>query len=77
MGEEGNRVSSIPPQRLDEKNVLFALVHCYLMWFKLAEFVDCGEKIQAVSCGDEVVTLLSEGGKIFSVDPNLSPFTPR
>ncbi|KAM4734623.1 putative E3 ubiquitin-protein ligase HERC3 [Anableps anableps] len=40
------------------------------------KFVNCGEKIQAVSCGDDVVTLLSDGGKIFCVDPNLTPFTP-
>ncbi|XP_023201017.1 probable E3 ubiquitin-protein ligase HERC4 [Xiphophorus maculatus] len=41
------------------------------------KFVDCGEKIQAVSCGDDVVCLLSDGGKIFCVDPNITPFTPR
>ncbi|XP_015258098.1 PREDICTED: probable E3 ubiquitin-protein ligase HERC3 [Cyprinodon variegatus] len=45
----------------------------YLMCFKFTEFVRCDEKIQAVSCGDEV-TLLSESGKIFCMDPNLTPF---
>ncbi|XP_054892427.1 probable E3 ubiquitin-protein ligase HERC4 [Poeciliopsis prolifica] len=41
------------------------------------KFVDCGEKIRAVCCGDDVVTLLSDAGKIFCVDPNATPFTPR
>uniref|UniRef100_A0A665TWS0 RCC1-like domain-containing protein n=1 Tax=Echeneis naucrates TaxID=173247 RepID=A0A665TWS0_ECHNA len=30
------------------------------------EFVKCEEKIQAVSCGDDVVTLLSDRGKVLS-----------
>uniref|UniRef100_A0A3B3U5W4 HECT domain-containing protein n=1 Tax=Poecilia latipinna TaxID=48699 RepID=A0A3B3U5W4_9TELE len=34
-------------------------------------------KIRAVSCGDDVVTLLSDGGKVFCVDPSITPFTPR
>ncbi|XP_014911336.1 probable E3 ubiquitin-protein ligase HERC4 [Poecilia latipinna] len=41
------------------------------------KFVNCGEKIRAVSCGDDVVTLLSDGGKVFCVDPSITPFTPR
>ncbi|XP_036000989.1 probable E3 ubiquitin-protein ligase HERC4 [Fundulus heteroclitus] len=41
------------------------------------KFVNCGETIQAVSCSDDVVMLLSDGGKVFSVDPNVTPFTPR
>ncbi|XP_059190452.1 probable E3 ubiquitin-protein ligase HERC3 [Centropristis striata] len=33
---------------------------------------ECKEKIQAVSCGDDVVTLLSERGKVLCVDPTRS-----
>ncbi|XP_026166475.1 probable E3 ubiquitin-protein ligase HERC4 isoform X2 [Mastacembelus armatus] len=32
------------------------------------KFVECKEKIQAVSCGDDIVTLLSERGTVFCVD---------
>ncbi|XP_071362163.1 probable E3 ubiquitin-protein ligase HERC3 [Trachinotus anak] len=41
------------------------------------KFVECKEKIQAVSCGDDVVTLLSDGGRVFCVDTTHTPFTPR
>ncbi|XP_071362182.1 probable E3 ubiquitin-protein ligase HERC3 isoform X2 [Trachinotus anak] len=41
------------------------------------EFVECKEKIQAVSCGDDVVTLLSDRGRVFCVDATHTPFTPR
>ncbi|XP_051238205.1 probable E3 ubiquitin-protein ligase HERC4 [Dicentrarchus labrax] len=37
--------------------------------------VDCKEKIKAVSCGDDVVTLLSERGKVLSVDTHT--YIPR
>ncbi|MED6263774.1 hypothetical protein CHARACLAT_008019 [Characodon lateralis] len=39
------------------------------------KFINCGEKIQAVSCREDVVMLLSDGGRIFCVDLNLTPFT--
>ncbi|CAK6973245.1 probable E3 ubiquitin-protein ligase HERC3 [Scomber scombrus] len=35
------------------------------------------EKIQSVSCGDDVVTLLSETGRVLYVDSAHPPFTPR
>ncbi|XP_023267158.1 probable E3 ubiquitin-protein ligase HERC4 [Seriola lalandi dorsalis] len=41
------------------------------------KFVKCKEKIQAVSCGDDLVTLLSDRGTVFSVDTTRPPFTPR
>ncbi|KAG7215939.1 hypothetical protein INR49_031535, partial [Caranx melampygus] len=41
------------------------------------KFVKCEEKIQAVSCGDDLVTLLSDRGKVFCVDTTRAPFTPR
>ncbi|XP_018517718.1 probable E3 ubiquitin-protein ligase HERC3 [Lates calcarifer] len=41
------------------------------------KFVECKEKIQAVSCGDDVVTLLSERGTVRCVDTTHSPFIPR
>uniref|UniRef100_A0A3B4TDV0 Probable E3 ubiquitin-protein ligase HERC4 n=1 Tax=Seriola dumerili TaxID=41447 RepID=A0A3B4TDV0_SERDU len=40
------------------------------------ELVGCKEKIQAVSCGDDVVTLLSDRGTVFCVDSTHIPFTP-
>ncbi|XP_047451530.1 probable E3 ubiquitin-protein ligase HERC3 [Mugil cephalus] len=40
------------------------------------KFVDCKEKIKAVSCGDDSVTFLSEGGKLFCVDATQTPFIP-
>nr|XP_020460096.1 probable E3 ubiquitin-protein ligase HERC4 [Monopterus albus]XP_020460097.1 probable E3 ubiquitin-protein ligase HERC4 [Monopterus albus] len=45
------------------------------VWRK-QKFVNCNEKIQAVSCGDDVVTLLSERGTVFCVDTTHTPFTP-
>ncbi|KAF7654590.1 hypothetical protein LDENG_00067360 [Lucifuga dentata] len=41
------------------------------------KFVKCKEKIQAVSCGDDIVTLLSEEGRVFCVDTTSTPYTPR
>ncbi|CAK6973243.1 uncharacterized protein LOC128359488 [Scomber scombrus] len=41
------------------------------------KFVKYKEKIQAVSCGDDVVTLLSETGRVLCVDSAHPPFTPR
>ncbi|XP_047453396.1 probable E3 ubiquitin-protein ligase HERC3 [Mugil cephalus] len=41
------------------------------------KFVKCKEKIEAVSCGDDLVALLSEGGRLLCVDTTRSPFTPR
>ncbi|XP_072241436.1 probable E3 ubiquitin-protein ligase HERC3 [Leuresthes tenuis] len=41
------------------------------------KFVNCQEKIEAVSCGDDVVTLLSETGSVFCVDSTQRPYTPR
>ncbi|XP_040893624.1 probable E3 ubiquitin-protein ligase HERC4 [Toxotes jaculatrix] len=40
------------------------------------KFVKCKEKFQAVSCGDDMVTLLSEGGRVYSVDTTRPPFNP-
>lgn len=34
----------------------------------LSEFVKCKEKIEAVSCGDDTVTLLSDRGHVLCVD---------
>lgn len=48
----------------------------------LSECVDFKEKIGAVSCGDDVVTLLSERGNVVSVDsrhayiPRYIPYIP-
>ncbi|KAM6937862.1 putative E3 ubiquitin-protein ligase HERC4 [Xenentodon cancila] len=39
------------------------------------KFVKCQEKIQAVSCGDDAVMLLSERGSVFSVDTTHTPYT--
>ncbi|XP_030587326.1 probable E3 ubiquitin-protein ligase HERC3 [Archocentrus centrarchus] len=41
------------------------------------KFVNCEEKIEAVCCGDDVVTLLSARGRVFCVDPARTPFIPR
>ncbi|XP_053175956.1 uncharacterized protein LOC128359488 [Scomber japonicus] len=41
------------------------------------KFVKYKEKIEAVSCGDDVVTLLSETGRVLFVDSAHPPFTPR
>ncbi|KAM4572309.1 putative E3 ubiquitin-protein ligase HERC4 [Odontesthes bonariensis] len=41
------------------------------------KFVKCKEKIEAVSCGDDVVTLLSERGSVLCVDTTQTPYTPR
>ncbi|KAM4572310.1 putative E3 ubiquitin-protein ligase HERC4 [Odontesthes bonariensis] len=41
------------------------------------KFVKCPEKIEAVSCGDDVVALLSETGSVFCVDSTQRPYTPR
>ncbi|XP_036008072.1 probable E3 ubiquitin-protein ligase HERC4 [Fundulus heteroclitus] len=41
------------------------------------KFVKCKEKIEAVSCEDDVVTLLSERGSVFCVDTTDTPYTPR
>ncbi|XP_041852105.1 probable E3 ubiquitin-protein ligase HERC3 [Melanotaenia boesemani] len=41
------------------------------------KFVECKEKIEAVSCSDDEVTLLSERGTVFCVDTANSPYTPR
>ncbi|KAM7413982.1 hypothetical protein PAMA_019007 [Pampus argenteus] len=41
------------------------------------EFVKYKEKIEAVSCGDDVVTLLSETGRLLCVGSARPPFTPR
>ncbi|XP_044213215.1 probable E3 ubiquitin-protein ligase HERC4 isoform X1 [Thunnus albacares] len=41
------------------------------------KFVKYKEKIQAVSCGDDTVTLLSETGRVLCVDSAHPPFTPR
>ncbi|XP_035520693.1 probable E3 ubiquitin-protein ligase HERC3 [Morone saxatilis] len=41
------------------------------------KYVKCPEKIQAVSCGDDVVTLLSERGNVLCVDTAHTPFNPR
>ncbi|CAI5667999.1 unnamed protein product [Oreochromis niloticus] len=40
------------------------------------KFVKHKEKIEAVSCGDDVVALLSESGKVLCVDTRHPPFTP-
>ncbi|XP_029290713.1 probable E3 ubiquitin-protein ligase HERC4 isoform X2 [Cottoperca gobio] len=37
------------------------------------KFVKCKEKIKAVSCGDDMVTLLSERGQVLCVDTTLIP----
>ncbi|XP_061578743.1 probable E3 ubiquitin-protein ligase HERC4 [Cololabis saira] len=39
------------------------------------KFVSCQEKAQAVSCGEDVVMLLSERGSVFSVDTTHTPYT--
>ncbi|XP_038161517.1 probable E3 ubiquitin-protein ligase HERC4 [Cyprinodon tularosa] len=41
------------------------------------KFVKCKEKIEAVSCEDDVVTLLSERGSVFCVDTTRTPYSPR
>ncbi|XP_073327616.1 probable E3 ubiquitin-protein ligase HERC4 [Pagrus major] len=41
------------------------------------KYVKCPEKIQAVSCRDDTVTLLSERGTVLCVDPTHTPFSPR
>ncbi|XP_045892497.1 probable E3 ubiquitin-protein ligase HERC4 [Micropterus dolomieu] len=41
------------------------------------KFVKCQEKIQAVGCGDDLVTLLSETGKVLCVDTAHTPLIPR
>ncbi|KAM8750883.1 putative E3 ubiquitin-protein ligase HERC3 isoform 2-T2 [Acanthopagrus schlegelii] len=41
------------------------------------KYVKCPERIQAVSCTDDAVTLLSERGTLFCVDPAHPPFSPR
>ncbi|MEQ2239028.1 hypothetical protein ILYODFUR_000317 [Ilyodon furcidens] len=41
------------------------------------KFVKCKEKIEGVSCEDDVVTLLSERGSVFCVDTTHPPYTPR
>ncbi|XP_070764278.1 probable E3 ubiquitin-protein ligase HERC4 [Enoplosus armatus] len=43
------------------------------------KFVDCQEKVQAVSCGDDAVTLLSETGRVLRVrvDAAHAPLHPR
>nr|XP_046250581.1 probable E3 ubiquitin-protein ligase HERC4 [Scatophagus argus] len=41
------------------------------------KYVKCEEKIQAVSCGDNTVVLLSERGNVLCVDTNHIPFNPR
>ncbi|XP_028264079.1 probable E3 ubiquitin-protein ligase HERC4 [Parambassis ranga] len=41
------------------------------------KFVKCKERVETVSCGDDVVTLLSERGTVLCVDTTCSPFTPR
>lgn len=69
-------------------SVLFALMlltnqttkrctHYFLLCLAPTEFVKCEEKIQAVSCGDDLVTLLSDTGTVFCVDTARAPFTPR
>ncbi|KAK2841857.1 hypothetical protein Q5P01_012057 [Channa striata] len=40
------------------------------------KFVDCKTKIQAVSCGDDKVTLLSETGTVLCVDTTEASFSP-
>ncbi|XP_035858602.1 probable E3 ubiquitin-protein ligase HERC4 isoform X1 [Sander lucioperca] len=40
------------------------------------KFVECKEKIQAVRCGDDMVTLLSERGKVLCVDATRT-YVPR
>lgn len=44
---------------------------------KSAEIVKCEEKIEAVSCGEDVVWILSESGIVFCVDQARPPFSPR
>ncbi|KAG7523241.1 putative E3 ubiquitin-protein ligase HERC4 [Solea senegalensis] len=39
--------------------------------------VKCKEHIEAVSCCDDVVVLLSKGGSVYCVDTTVPPFTPR
>ncbi|KAM9808340.1 putative E3 ubiquitin-protein ligase HERC3 [Neosynchiropus ocellatus] len=41
------------------------------------KFIRCEEKIQAVSCSDDSVTLLSRSGRVFCLDPSVSPLSPR
>lgn len=41
------------------------------------ERVKSSEKIRAVSCGDETVVLLSEGGNLLCVDANQTSLVPR
>ncbi|XP_019960901.2 probable E3 ubiquitin-protein ligase HERC3 [Paralichthys olivaceus] len=41
------------------------------------KFVECKEKIRAVSCGDDHVSLLSDRGSVLCVDTTHHPFTPR
>lgn len=43
----------------------------------LTERVKSSEKIRAVSCGDETVVLLSEGGNLLCVDTNQTSLVPR
>lgn len=53
--------------------ILYNQLLCFCV---LSEFVKHKEKIQAVSCGDDVVTLLSETGKVLCVDTT-GPYIPR
>ncbi|XP_024138390.1 probable E3 ubiquitin-protein ligase HERC4 isoform X2 [Oryzias melastigma] len=41
------------------------------------KFVKCNERIEAVACGDDEVTLLSEKGSVYSVDMTQTPYLPR
>ena len=50
---------------------------CVSVAFVPTEHVKCPERIQAVSCSDDTVTLLSERGTLFCVDPAHTPFSPR
>ncbi|XP_042079391.1 probable E3 ubiquitin-protein ligase HERC3, partial [Haplochromis burtoni] len=40
------------------------------------KIVKCEEKIEAVSCGEDVVRILSESGIVFCVDQTRPPFSP-
>ncbi|KAM9351918.1 putative E3 ubiquitin-protein ligase HERC3 [Symphorus nematophorus] len=41
------------------------------------KYVKCSQRIQAVSCCDDTVTLLSERGNVLCVDTTSVPFNPR
>ncbi|CAB1455246.1 unnamed protein product [Pleuronectes platessa] len=41
------------------------------------KFVECREKLRAVSCTDDVVSLLTDSGSVLCVDTTRPPFTPR